>query len=197
MSGPVVWLVRHGRTALNAAGRFQGRTDPPLDEAGRAQAAALAARPPWGEAPVWRASTLRRAQETATVLAGGPVPADARFAELDVGELEGLTPAEGVARFPAFFEAWRRDAGSVRCPGGEALGDAAARAWAGLLELAAQLHPDGEAVVVGHQLVFAAVIARAHGEPPARWAAFRLEHAEAVPVVFRQGALLPWRPGGA
>ena len=36
-------LVRHGRTAANASGLLLGRADPPLDEHGRAQAAALAA----------------------------------------------------------------------------------------------------------------------------------------------------------
>ncbi|MFC6616712.1 histidine phosphatase family protein [Deinococcus radiophilus] len=38
-SGTLI-LARHGRTALNAAGRFQGQTQTPLDELGRAQAQA-------------------------------------------------------------------------------------------------------------------------------------------------------------
>jgi probable phosphoglycerate mutase len=29
-----IFLVRHGRTALNAEGRFRGRLDPPLDDRG-------------------------------------------------------------------------------------------------------------------------------------------------------------------
>ncbi|MBM3659911.1 MAG: histidine phosphatase family protein, partial [Actinobacteria bacterium] len=37
-------LVRHGQTDANAAGLLLGRTDPPLNDAGRAQAAAVAAR---------------------------------------------------------------------------------------------------------------------------------------------------------
>ncbi len=36
-------LVRHGRTAENAAGLLLGRADPPLDAVGRAQATALVA----------------------------------------------------------------------------------------------------------------------------------------------------------
>ena len=39
----VLIIVRHGRTAHNASGLLLGRLDPPLDELGRAQAAALAA----------------------------------------------------------------------------------------------------------------------------------------------------------
>ena len=38
----VLILVRHGRTALNAQGRLQGRVDEPLDEVGLAQAMAVA-----------------------------------------------------------------------------------------------------------------------------------------------------------
>ena len=39
----VLILVRHGRTALNAAGKLQGRIDEPLDEVGREQARRVAA----------------------------------------------------------------------------------------------------------------------------------------------------------
>jgi broad specificity phosphatase PhoE len=37
----VVYLVRHGRTELNAAGLLRGRLDPPLDDMGEREAAAL------------------------------------------------------------------------------------------------------------------------------------------------------------
>ena len=40
-------LVRHGRTALNAARKLQGRIDEPLDEVGREQARRS---PPWSGA---------------------------------------------------------------------------------------------------------------------------------------------------
>jgi broad specificity phosphatase PhoE len=38
-----VFLVRHGRTSLDAAGRLRSRLDPPLDEVGLGEAAAVAA----------------------------------------------------------------------------------------------------------------------------------------------------------
>jgi broad specificity phosphatase PhoE len=41
MSTTTLVLVRHGETAWNAEGRVQGQTDVPLNEVGRAQAAAL------------------------------------------------------------------------------------------------------------------------------------------------------------
>ena len=61
-------LVRHGRTAWNAEGRFQGQADPPLDDLGWEQAhrtamVVAAMRP---EAIV--SSDLRRAHQTAVML---------------------------------------------------------------------------------------------------------------------------------
>ena len=38
----VLFLVRHGRTDVNASGLLQGRLDPPLDEVGCVQAAEVA-----------------------------------------------------------------------------------------------------------------------------------------------------------
>lgn len=64
-----IYLVRHGRTGLNATGRLRGLLDPDLDEVGRHEAHAL------GRAiaplePTWVVtSPLRRARQTATAIA--------------------------------------------------------------------------------------------------------------------------------
>lgn len=99
-----LYLCRHGRTALNAAGVLRGRLDPDLDEVGRAEAAALAGRltgtgpdGPLGAAPVRVvASPLRRALQTARPLAdavGVPVESDRRLIDRAYGRYDG-TPAE-------------------------------------------------------------------------------------------------------
>ena len=59
----MLYLVRHGRTDANAHGLLQGRLDPPLDELGHRQAAAVAER--IGPVDEVIASSLRRAQDTA------------------------------------------------------------------------------------------------------------------------------------
>jgi broad specificity phosphatase PhoE len=99
-----VLLARHGETDWNAAGRWQGHTDVPLNETGRAQARALAERlRPVGIAAV-ATSDLARARATAEIVAAalgleiGLV--DPELREQRFGRFEGLTAAECVARYP-------------------------------------------------------------------------------------------------
>ena len=67
----MILLARHGQTSENAAGRILGRRDPPLSDAGRAEAAALAASLRGeGLQAIWT-SPLRRARETAAIVASG------------------------------------------------------------------------------------------------------------------------------
>ena len=92
-------LVRHGRTALNAAGRLQGRVDEPLDEVGRQQALAVAARV--GPVDELLSSPLLRATQTAEAF-GVPFSIDDRWIELAYGVYEGVAHAEVPS------EAWQR-----------------------------------------------------------------------------------------
>ena len=102
-------LVRHGETDWNRENRFQGHADPPLNDLGRRQARelaeALAADPP---AAVYT-SPLRRARETAAIVAdrlGLPLAEVEALREIDVGEWMGLTRAEVEQRYPEDFRRW-------------------------------------------------------------------------------------------
>jgi 2,3-bisphosphoglycerate-dependent phosphoglycerate mutase len=98
-----ILLARHGETDWNREGRFQGWADPPLNEAGRAQASALAERLRETPFDAVYSSDLRRAHETAVVVAephGIPVVSDPGLREIDVGSWSGLTRAEIEERFP-------------------------------------------------------------------------------------------------
>jgi broad specificity phosphatase PhoE len=96
-------LARHGETDWNREGRWQGQTDVALNETGREQARELAV---WlAEQPldVIVASDLKRAHETALIVAaakGMVVSTDAGLREIDVGSWGGLTPDEIAQRFP-------------------------------------------------------------------------------------------------
>jgi probable phosphoglycerate mutase len=145
----VLW--RHGRTEWNAAGRFQGQLDPPLDDEGRSQAARvapqLAAELPAGQTVVV-SSDLSRAAETAaslTAVLGVPLHLDERLREHGMGAWEGLTRDEVADRYPEQFADWLAGR-PVRGRGGEDPGRVAARALAAL----ADLPPTPVAVVVTH-----------------------------------------------
>ena len=83
----VLILVRHGRTGFNAAGRLVGRLDPPLDEVGLAQAAAIGDALKGMDRVI--ASPLLRARQTAEYI-GAPVEVDERWIEVDYGVYDGV-----------------------------------------------------------------------------------------------------------
>lgn len=108
-----VYLARHGETDWNRAGRWQGATDIPLNDHGRAQARALAERLRALGVTLVHASDLSRAHETATIVAAelGVAfgEASARFRERSFGVFEGLTRVECEARWPAAWQAYMDD----------------------------------------------------------------------------------------
>lgn len=126
-------------------GRWQGRADVALDEAGRRQAAEAALALGTFDG-VW-SSDLQRAQLTAMIIAEiigiGPVLIDARLAETDVGPWEGLTGSEVEAGWPGFLAERKRPDGF------EAYDDAAARMIEALRHIAAQ-HRGEEVLVISH-----------------------------------------------
>ncbi len=129
-------LVRHGETDWNAGRRWQGHTDVPLNDRGRAQAAALAEELAADPPQAIYTSDLSRARDTAEIVAarlGVPVIVEPRLREIDVGSREGLTAEEVGDR------AWD----------GEPHSDHGARVLAAVRE-AAEAHPGGRILLVAH-----------------------------------------------
>jgi len=161
-------LVRHGQTAWNLEGRAQGHTDVSLDEAGRAQARAMA---PYVAAmqPValW-SSDLARARETAEYIAaaaGLPVHQDGRLREFDVGLRAGLTIPEFAERFPDEHAAWASGHVTGGVPGAETIADVAGRVVPALLEAVAATPVGETSVVVAHGAALRVSIAALLGWP--------------------------------
>lgn len=94
-------LVRHGETDWNRLQRWQGQADPPLNERGREQADELARALAGQSIEAIYASDLRRARETADIVAarlGLPVASEPGLREIDVGSWSGLTREEIAGR---------------------------------------------------------------------------------------------------
>lgn len=164
-------LLRHGQTAYNATGRFQGQRDEPLDEVGRQQARTTAPVIAGMRPTVLVSSDLRRAVDTARCIAdltGLPLAVDAGLREINLGTWAGCTAEEAAALFPDEYAAWAGGE-DVRRGGGETYPEVADRAAAVLEPLLAGLEPDGLAVVVTHGGTTRSVVGRMLGLPPEGW----------------------------
>lgn len=185
-------LVRHGETDSNVEGRSQGRRDVPLNEHGRRQAAALAERLGADPPAAVYASPLQRAQDTAAAIAaacGVAVSTDERLAELDQGELDGLTPQEMRERNPEFLQRWMSDDPSeLTMPGGESLADAQRRMLDAVREIAAR-YVDETVVAVSHNLALKALLCELLGVPLASFRGFRIDVASVSAVDVLDGGV--------
>lgn len=173
-----VILVRHAETEQSARGRCYGRLDVRLSLRGLRQAQALADALAGLPLAAVYSSPLIRALDTARPLAaarGVDVSLLEALAELDFGEVEGLTYDEIEAERPELFRAWMDDPARVRFPGGESLADLRARVLPALEQIRA-CHAGEAVAVVAHGGVIRVVLADALGVEDG--ALFRLDQAE-------------------
>ncbi|MDP1847910.1 MAG: histidine phosphatase family protein [Solirubrobacteraceae bacterium] len=184
MPARTITLVRHGQTASSARHAYSGRSDIPLTETGREQAAAAARRLAGAGVDAVISSPLIRAHDTGRAIAaatGAPLHVDERLTEVDYGPFEGLDRAEASAAIGAAFAAWRADPFGAPVPGMEPLADALARARAATADALA--HHD-RPVVVGHQGILRIVLVALGRIAPEDYFATRL--VEAQPLVVEQ-----------
>jgi broad specificity phosphatase PhoE len=141
MPGPTIYYIRHGETAWNAQGRFQGTQDIPLNDLGRTQAVAageILARllAHEGRDPTslpYVASPLGRARMTMELARGAlqlpPVDysIDDRLREIGYGQWEGLTLPEMQLHDAATFALRQVDIWSVAAPSGESYASVTSR----------------------------------------------------------------------
>ena len=165
-----LYLVRHGETAWNRSGRYQGQSDPPLSKSGWCQAEEAAARLGGVRLDAIYSSDLRRAASTARVLAvRASVPptrvyrtADLR--EIDFGCWEGLTYREIQQRWGDALQSWYRDPVAYTPPGGEPFARFCYRVARFFLEIARR-HRGAAVAVVTHGGVLALTERWLCGEP--------------------------------
>ena len=195
MPSPVIYYIRHGETAWNAEGRFQGSRDIPLNDRGRVQAAAAGeilreliardTREPHHFGYV--SSPLSRALMTMDLLRGSlKLPIDGykvehRLREIGWGDWEGLTVPEMQAHDPVTFAARRTDRWSITAPNGETYAQVAERMRAWLDELT------DDTVAVAHGGTMRALMVATGAAKTAEAAEARVE--QGVVYVFKDGSL--------
>ncbi|HSI40039.1 MAG TPA: histidine phosphatase family protein [Xanthobacteraceae bacterium] len=171
MTSRRLFLVRHGETDWNLAGRLQGRHDIPLNDLGREQAAETAKvihRLAGDPVPLgYVSSPLGRAAQTMAILRAelGLPPdgfrRDARFAEISFGRWEGCTWLDLRRRDPEAVAQRDADPWHYTPPGGESYAALTVRAVEALGEL------DADTVVVTHGGVVRALLHALTSMPPA------------------------------
>lgn len=172
-----ILLARHGETAWNAAGRYQGQEDIALSPVGETQARALGQR--LREVRIDRAvaSPLARARHTAELALGEDrvalLATDAGLMEIAHGDWEGLLAEEIRDRDGERLRAWHETPDTVLMPGGESLLQVADRAWAALARACDGLDADDTLLLVAHDAVNRVILCKVLGLPLGRLWSFR------------------------
>jgi len=152
-------LARHGETAWNADRVFRGRADVNLNEVGVAQAELLGKYLSSWELEAIYSSPLRRALDTANMVA--------RYQKTAIAITEGLTdfsygkwqslPEQEVRRlYPALLNEWHSCPQKVRMPGGESLEDVRRRAVEVVDGILAK--HNGNVLLVSHRVVIKVLV---------------------------------------
>jgi alpha-ribazole phosphatase len=160
-------LVRHGQTDWNLEGRYQGQTDLPLNKTGRAQARKLAEQLAGQPFEAIYSSDLKRAHETASLIAkklGLTVRVEWKLREVNLGQWEGMLVKDIIAQYPTEWEQRQRDPVHRRPPGGESAEELAVRVWTAVDEIARR-HAPGPVLIVSHGLALAAALCRIRDIP--------------------------------
>ena len=133
MASRTIYYIRHGETAWNAAGRFQGTLDIPLNELGRRQAVAAgeilagllardgraAAALPYVASPLGRARLTMELVREVLKLPAADYSVDDRLREIGYGQWEGLTLPEMQLHDAATFASRNLDKWGIAAPAGE------------------------------------------------------------------------------
>ncbi len=157
-----LYLVRHGENTANLTKEFScRRVDYSLTAKGILQARQVAAHFAGQRIDAIYASPLKRAVETADIIAGAlrlPVTVLENFREVNVGALEGKpSDAEHWKVYFQVFEDWFAGEGTTAFPEGENYHTLWERMRSGLRQVLA--HRNGEnIIIVGHAGIFTATL---------------------------------------
>ncbi len=151
MSHKTIILIRHGKTAYNATGRYMGRgIDEDLSDEGRGEI--LKKREYLRgicEGAVIFTGPLKRAKHTAELIFyGKEVSVEDSLLEIDFGDFEGKTAAE-LAGDPR-YQQWIDSDGTLQFPNGESIDDFRARTMISLHNIINRAGSEEKIAIVCH-----------------------------------------------
>jgi broad specificity phosphatase PhoE len=185
-------LVRHGQSTWNHEHRIQGQLDPPLSDEGRRQAAQLGRRLAGRVFAGFYSSDLKRASETAGLIAEvvgiapSPMP---ELREIYLGEWEGLHTDDLGARFPQAWASWSQEPDWDLVPGGEGSAVFEARVAAAIDSLFKR-HEQGDVLVVTHGGVIQVALHGVVGRSSRGIFQFRIQNASMSVIERRNGRIV-------
>ena len=185
------FIIRHGETAWNVDGRFQGQQDTALNEKGLAQAAALGNRLAGHRFEAVLTSPLDRAKKTAELASAkcefeefAEVPA---LTEINHGDWEGRLSTEVEDEWPELLRRWHAAPETVKMPGdgGESLDDIARRAVP-VVEAAAQKYK-GDVLLASHDAVIKVLLCHWLDAPLSSFFRFQVPNCSITIVEMKEG----------
>lgn len=165
-------FMRHGQTDYNAAGRVQGQIDIALNEVGKSQVRAAAARVAQLKPDRIISSDLSRAVDTAQGVANlldVPVEVDKRVRERAFGVFEGMSGAQMQADYGPWYSQWRSE-GECADAGIESRRDVGERFAQAVLEAS---QTPGTYLFVSHGSAIVQAMTCLLGLDPHEWAGLR------------------------
>ena len=166
----LLYCVRHGQSIYNAEGRVQGQSDVPLSDFGRRQSEAVARALAGLPIEALYTSPLRRAMETAQVVADAldlEIRTDTRLKEINAGIFQDRLRAELEGLYPVEFARWLSGDPDLTIPGGESRRTLARRGSEALEAIRQAGHEHAAVVSHGRLLVVTleALAALPEGQP--------------------------------
>ena len=156
-----ILLVRHGQTNSNVNGFYMGWSDEDLNETGYTQVRLLSSR--LADLPIASVYTspLRRAYNTAVILAE-PHKLDLKvlddLTEIRLGDWQGLHIDEIKRRWPELWQQSRVDPSEITMPSGESFRQVTERAVR-VFEVVVGANLGKQAVIVTHDIVVRVLVA--------------------------------------
>lgn len=184
VTGPELWVVRHGETEWSRDGKHTSTTDLPLTDVGEEAAISLGPRLYDVDFDLVLTSPRQRARRTAELAGYGHAEVDDDLAEWGYGDYEGVTTAEIRETVPG-WTVWTHPT-----PGGETASQVATR----LDRVIARAQSHQRTLVFAHGHSLRVLTARWLQQPPDEGRFFRLDTSTVSVLGFERETpvLLRW-----